>query len=356
MSVVNKMLQDLETRQQQQPPGANYQPPAKRRYGWWIFGVLPLALIVAVVYWLWPLFRDADWPGHPPVQTTQSPSVPETRPVGNDTGSGQPAAGSEQPQHTAIVPQQQEQQPPATGGGSEQSSTTPSPATAQINDTDKPVQNNTPGQSEPEIPATKPPAFTKTRAATTTGQRWQQLKADVSTAMADGRDTEAIAGLEIMLQLQPQNHQVRRHLAALLLKNGAPGHSELLLEQGVEQYPQALPLRESLARLYAQISQPAKALTLLKGRNPDVLLHPDYIQLRARLAQQLQDHQQAQLDYALLSRFQPESIKWRLGLAVALDQDGQYQAAVEVYRWLAGATTTPDIGAFVQQRLAALGG
>lgn len=86
-----------------------------------------------------------------------------------------------------------------------------------------------------------------------------------------------------------------------------------------------------------------------------MLIQPDYFQLRARLAQQQQDYAQAGQDYALLSRYQPENIKWRLGLAVALDQAGQYQAAAEVYRWLAGADTPAQIHDFVQQRLKALG-
>ncbi|ALS97007.1 tetratricopeptide repeat protein [Lacimicrobium alkaliphilum] len=366
MSVVNKMLQDLESRKQQ-PDNANFQPPAKRRHGWWIFGVLPLALILAVIYWFWPVLWDASEPEPPPgpvTQAKQSVPVQNTQPVETAGITAKPQTQPDKEDdsevtETASQPQTPPQRPvtdSATAAGAGQASA-PRPDDSDDDATTAPrQQTQDSGQSAPESPVQKTPAFSKSKTATTAEQRWQQLKARVSKAMSEGKDAEAISGLEQMLEIQPDNHQVRRNLAALLLKNGAHSRSGLLLEQGVKLYPQELSLLQSLARFYAQNGQTNNALRLLKGHNPEVLQHPDYIQLRARLAQQQQDHQQAQQDYALLSRYQPDNIKWRLGLAVSLDQDGQYQAAAEVYRWLAGADTPAEIRDFVQQRLTALGG
>jgi MSHA biogenesis protein MshN len=366
MSVVNKMLQDLESRKQQ-PDTANFQPPAKRRHGWWLFGVLPLALMLAVIYWFWPVLWDAGEPEPPPGPATQTG---QTMPVQNPLPAeraGLTAKPQTQPEKkhesgitdTTAQPQVIPQQPvadSATAAEAGQVSATRADDSGPDAATAPRPQPDDAGQSAPESPVQKTPAFSKSKTTTTAEQRWQQLKARVSKAMNEGKDAGAISGLEQMLEIQPDNHQVRRNLAALLLKNGAQSRSGLLLEQGVKLYPQELSLLQSLARFYAQNGQTDNALALLKGHNPDVLQHPDYIQLRARLAKQQQDHHQAQQDYALLSRYQPDNIKWRLGLAVSLDQDGQYQAATEVYRWLAGADTPAEIREFVQQRLTALGG
>ncbi|GGD61858.1 hypothetical protein [Lacimicrobium alkaliphilum] len=359
MSVVNKMLQDLETRQQQQQNSANYQPPAKRRHGWWMFGVLPLAVVAAVIYWFWPVLWSITEPDRPPQQTPQATqSSPETTApsVSTDKQIEEAVTEPEEAEVINTITRQPELHAQAVADADDTVVQQETPALALPSEkqtTNKPVQTE---RSQPAVQTEKPVAFSKTQAASNAEQRWQQLKAEVSKAMADNTETEAISGLKKMLEIQPDNHQVRRKLAALLLKNGATAHSGLLLEQGVELYPQELSLLQSLARFYDHNQQTDKALMLLKGHNPNVLQYPDYIQLRARLAQKQQDHQQAQHDYALLSRYQPDNIKWRLGLAVSLDQGGQHQAAIEVYRWLDGASTPPQIGDFVQQRLMALGG
>lgn len=358
MSVVNKMLQDLESRKQQSD-SANFQPPAKRRYGWWVFGVLPLALILAVIYWLWPVLWDTSQPEPTiaPVTETQ-PAEPQqtTQPTENNTLTTGPQPATRDDSNTPQASSQQQVRDSAPSADANPVSLSRPEDADEDTVTAPQRQTESPGQSAPESNSQQSAAFSKSKTVTTAEQRWQQLKARVSKAISEGKDAEAISGLEQMLEIEPDNHQVRRNLAAQLLKNGARSRSGLLLEQGVKLYPQELSLLQSLARFYAQNGQTDNALALLKGHNPDVLQHPDYIQLRARLAQQQQDHQQAQQDYALLSRYQPDNIKWRLGLAVSLDQNGQYQAATEVYRWLAGADTPAAIRDFVQQRLTALGG
>ncbi|WP_088329530.1 tetratricopeptide repeat protein [Lacimicrobium sp. SS2-24] len=384
MSVVNKMLQDLESRKQQQG-SANYQPPPKKARQWWLVTILPIALLVGAMYWLWPLIGTG--PQQPaehtalPVTESARTAVPDD-PVPGDAIPGDTGPGDILPSHTRTQQVAATTVAHATPDSTEKPETPTAPATASSNSVEpaptepQPLQQQTPAPVSEEASAKAPvqgvtatppeepaetdvesaPAFSKSKTAGTAEQQWQQLKARASNAISQGDDAEAITLLTQMLDMQPDQHLLRRKLAGLLLKSGATQRSALILEQGIEQYPQEYTLIASLARFYHQNGQNNQALNLLKPHQPAILQHPDFIQLRARLAQLQQDYSQAQADYGLLSRYQPDNIKWRLGLAVALDQGGNYDAALAAYRWLSTANTPAEVTTFVQQRLKALGG
>lgn len=227
MSVVNKMLQDLESRKQHPSDSANFRPPEKKRYGWWLLGVLPLALILAIIYWLWPVIWDAGEPEPPSGPLTQTVPLQSAQPAEK----GGAAAKPEKKHDSSIAetaseaqPSPQQQMAASATDADADTGQKPGPRPVDTKDTDaaKDQQVLTEPSAPPasEAAASATPTFSKNKTATTAEQRWQQLKAQVSAAIAENRDGDAIAGLENMLEIQPDNHDVRRHLAALLLKTG----------------------------------------------------------------------------------------------------------------------------------------
>ena len=350
MSVVNKMLQDLEKRQQQ-AQSADYQPPARGRRPWWLFGVLPLALLGFAAYWLLPdwLARISGEESRQALTGNTTIAAPVAEPVKivePDERQTQPVPGVSDAADLA-----QTSQPTPEPSGPEATAGNQATERAGIAESAGPAE-----RVEQPGPQKAAPVLKVTSGAGDADSQWALLKLQVQQAMADKRPRDAISALKRMLAMQPDNHPVRMRLAALMHDTGMQAQSGLILEEGVTFYPDQSGLRLMLARWLAGNDRHQQALQLLQEQQPDLLGHPDYYAFRAQLAQQQDALELAVSDYLLLSQYQPQRFTWRLGLAVALDRAGKLQAALEQYRWLRQQTLPPEARQFVQQRLQALGG
>lgn len=350
MSVVNKMLQDLEKRQQQ-PQSADYQPPAKSRHGWWLVGVLPLAMLAFAGYWLLP-----DWLEKITHQESldtineqqQSTAAVKADPASAKSGSKDTGSGRTTEPSTTQTAGEPEQVPVAAPPDL----MVPEPRTPGL----APSARVTGSTAQQQVTPTPSAALTIKTADTDTPSQWALLKVRVQQAIADKRPLDAVADLKRMLAIQGDSHQVRLKLAALMHDTGMRAQAGLLLEEGVKLYPEQAELRLMLARWLQGNNSQEQALSVLQEIQPELLGHPDFYALRAQLAQQQNQLELAISDYLLLSQYQPDRFKWRLGLAVALDRAGRLPAALEQYNWLKGQNLPPEARQFVQQRLQVLGG
>src|SRR5690606_8665378 len=100
------------------------------------------------------------------------------------------------------------------------------------------------------------------------------------------------------------------------------------------------------------LSDDNAALASLQQVSVAVAQMPDVFILRATLAQQLGQYQQALKDYQRLHQWQPDDARWLLGAGVASEYLEQPDSALSYYqRGLAARELSQSLQQFMQQRV-----
>jgi MSHA biogenesis protein MshN len=358
MSVVNKMLQDLETRQAQ-PDGINadYQPPEKKLSTRLIAGLLLLALtLIAIIYGFigeHTLFRqEAAKPNtqqKPILQTTENrpkkmsvvAKSPDTvkKQVLADTSLSINAPLIDKPTvtPTTLITE------PLDTVITDQIASTPEDQTSQ----NKQIQQThiTEAQAKPQIK----PSFSMSDSSNENQK--SSLKQRIADSLSQNNNNSARLLLTELLKAEPNNTEARKKLASLHFAQGNYRQTELLLTQGVEQQPNQTDLKLMLARLYASQEDLSKALKVLTDFQPHDN-KAEYLAYRAALAQQLNNNQLAKSDYQTLTKSEPSRAKWWLGLAVAEDKLANSEAALQAYKQASYIDQLDaSVNEFIQQRI-----
>lgn len=410
MSVVNKMLNDLENREQNQAMSADYQPPEKHKYP--LLGIL--ALLVLVAGGAWTYFQYApQWLAKNKNEQTLS-KAPENQTISVQKGATDNSlAGSSADNVSSIAPSaladiakiaQQETRRIREGNtaaktesvdsinnaddGESQNTDTDGQTLTTISTSETNVSEDVPSggeatkiaeetshslsisdvtqlspqtnevnlESEPTEKSKENPSAMAVTLSDNTDVDMGRLKLSAQKALADKDTEKAIVLLGRILNEQPDNVNARKQLASLLFANREPGKAETLLHYGLQLNPQQHDIRLMLARLYQQNERHDDALTLLQKVSPDVTLNIDYYNQRASLAQRLSQFEQASQDYQVLVNVEPEQAKWWLGLGVSSDKLNESSAAILGYtRALSLNQLDAPVTAFMQQRLRGLG-
>lgn len=112
-----------------------------------------------------------------------------------------------------------------------------------------------------------------------------------------------------------------------------------------------LPLVRELARMELAQGNPAAALELLVRLEPQLKNQPDLWAVRANAAQRLGRHQDSVLAYAVALQSRPAESRWLLGMAVSLAAMGQtVQAGAMVERARASGPISPDVALYLRQQ------
>jgi MSHA biogenesis protein MshN len=365
MSVVNKMLKDLEHRQQTEASySGDYQPSAHGKLRWWLLAGAALTAVVLAILFFSQGFKFGGW--------DQGAVVNNTAKHRSDILSGtvlsSPAAVKiEQPQGQAE-PQQTQTQVSFAEQTSQLNSTQalaaqePDPSASEESQTVADIDDTQGEQAtfsrlafQPEAEPQAPGAFEiSNNKAPDPAQLFRQ---QAQTALRLGDDKQAIVALESLLLVEPDNHIARKKLAALLFANGQDGQARSLLQQGLQGDPSRVDIRQMLARLYMQQQQSEAAYKLLSEYPADALQDTDYVALRASLAQQLGKHSEARQDYQALVVAQQQNPQWWLGLAICEDKLGNTSQALLAYRKvIALQQISPAVSEFTSQRIASLSG
>lgn len=352
MSVVNKMLQDLEARQTQpQAAGADYVPPVKTLYLPWVTLLLLVLIVVMLAYWM--LFAEQDGKTMAAVQQADvaTPTLSQGQPVDKDVQADN-EPGVQQATQDTVAP------------------VLPEKVTAQIDAEELPkevshVDDLSSELSQPERPEAltsnqqadeKPVAvFEITNSKQSTAQR--SLKQQAQDALQSGDTAYAAGLLKQLVDLEADNLPARKKLAALLFAQKQHKSAEQLLLDGIEIHATSSELRMMLARLYSQNGDRQKAHLVLLEHNVNALQEPDYLSYRASLSDQLQQYEAARTDYRSLAEGYPDNPKWWLGLAVAEERLGNNRAAYNAYQKVTVLKQlSNEIAQFVQQRMQYLEG
>jgi MSHA biogenesis protein MshN len=388
MSLINQMLQDLEKRQ---PGGEAGTPPPQevkavlrhRRMPY--FWPALLLLVPAAGGLAWLLLRgaapDTAIAAQPvaavrPAPVAQAPSA-EPAQVPAETA---PPATQIQPSQVQPSGSSPENAQPV--GPAMKPSTELATAGKPVDTTAKPAQPIPPIQAPaplvvakqqlaviaPKEPAQIVPGEAKDKGALTVTAVAKQVRETTPQQQAEneyrkalallqqGRVAEAIDGLGLALQLDANHATARQTLIGLLMESRRFGEAERRLHEGLSLDRAQPELAMSLARLQVERGDSNTAITTLERTLPHAVDRADYHAFMAALLQRGERHREAIEHYRQALRRSPHSAVWQMGLGISLQAESRFQEAREVFnRAKAANTLSPELQAFVEQRLKQLG-
>jgi MSHA biogenesis protein MshN len=382
MSVVNKMLQDLEARQTTPDAiSADYIPPPKSsRKNWYI---LLIVLLFTAIAYLW--FIQPQWVQDRAVslglidiklQQNQEKTQSRQMNVAKKSAADMEFSSEATTNELLIVPASKIEVPlidaPSHNEGVKNSTdtaveTTPilsatrskaldslllvsAQQSAELNNKRSSFQALSTIENEDKKQTQSQASFSISDSSEK--DKAEGVKQAVISALSEGNNDLAIRRLEELLRVQPDNIEARKRLAALLFAQKRRNQAENVLLQGITNHPLRSDLRLMLARLYMQKNDNDGAIKLLNAVHPDARNHSDFLAYRAALLQQNGHYEQAKGDYLQLIGADTVNAKWWLGLAITQDRLGQNTEALIAYRKAYNKEQlSPSVVKFVEQRI-----
>jgi MSHA biogenesis protein MshN len=170
-----------------------------------------------------------------------------------------------------------------------------------------------------------------------------------------GRLEEAKAPLQRALAANALDAPARKLLVRLQLDTGRLEDARTLLAEGQRLHPEDPDFTLVLARLKAEAGDSAGAIQLLEAGRSQARGEPQYHALLAALLLQAQRYDEAIDQYLVALRSDPANASWLLGVGVALERQGKVADAAEAYRRAGGAPNlSGEMAAFLSEGLARL--
>ncbi|WP_414829388.1 tetratricopeptide repeat protein [Alteromonas sp. H39] len=362
MSVVNKMLKDLEAREGDEKSHANYQPPVKKspRLRFWVYGLI-IAAVVVIAFAL--LTVPEKTPEPQPVASVTPVAEPENTEAGNPPVAEKPAAKtvSDKPPEkkkgslltrpiNELVAEARGEKPATSDTNSQSASEGSMRAVAE------PVNETTETQV---VSAAEESAVTRFELTSeeNTDKPLQNLRERIRLALAKPQKGEAIALMRELIDAEPENIAVRKKLSAILFAEGQVGNARDMLIKTLAMKPSDHSVRLMLARLYVQQGQVDAAAAVLADADRFLPVTTDLLAFRAVAAQERGDYPRALSDYNQLAAMSPEQARWWLGVGTSADKLGQQEVAKKAYQQaLSLGQLSRDVQQFMSQRVSVLSG
>ncbi len=168
----------------------------------------------------------------------------------------------------------------------------------------------------------------------------------------DGRTVKAETELQDFLQQNPQAERSAELLASLWLSQQRIDEVETLLASLKTYNARSVGLQKIEARLLMLTGRHQQAVELLMTGHPAIELHADYYVLLGLAARQTQQYRLSAEAYSGLLAFDASQGDWWVGLAIALDLQEEFTAAREAYRRaLELRKISPALRSYAEQRL-----
>ncbi|MAD77554.1 MAG: hypothetical protein CML20_22765 [Rheinheimera sp.] len=384
MSVINKMLQDLEQRQQpdlavSEQKQAPRQGSGRTRY---YFGFALLAGLMLIGVLLFSFSR--------PHQQSSGAQVQQTATI--DQGASgdqlQPLANISQPTemdeaglagNMAVLTAEQIKTEPVTAVTAEKkakpldvadaavvvAATLVGERQAEVLTMQReltpvlaqPVRVNTSlvktgAAAEPAAAAQPQTMINKQQLSAAQQQQNMQHRANASEAAGD--TSGAITIWQQIVSQQPAEANGYLNLARLWLKQQQIITASQVLLQARQKGVLSAEINMQLAQLAVRQGQWQQALAFLPDQF-ELAAEPEYFGMKATVLQQLQQHAAALGWYQRLQQLQPDQGRWSLGAALASEQLGQSAQAHQYYQhaWQYRQALSVSSHNFIQQRLKA---
>ncbi|QDG70411.1 tetratricopeptide repeat protein [Janthinobacterium tructae] len=174
--------------------------------------------------------------------------------------------------------------------------------------------------------------------------------------LQDGRVSEALAGLQQTLQLDPRHQGARETLVRLLLEAQRPDDAARQLQLSLALDPKQPAQAMMLARLQLdKANGGAAALDTLMRSLPHAADNGDYRAFLAAVLQREQRYREAAEQYQLALQTAPDNSVWWMGLGIALQADNHPAQARQAFERAKGLQTlSPQLQAFVERKLVQL--
>lgn len=345
MSLINKMLKDLDARAGQ--PGAAPLPAdvrpvtAPERRGPVLHAALVGGALLAVGAGVvgWKTMQAAPTP-------TPAPAVLAAAPV--------PARTAVVVDMPAAAPVQVVDVAPAAPVPEPEPAPAPAPAPAAKRVTPvAPAPTAKPAPRTVAVAKTAPAASAAGR-TDTPSQRAENAYRRALGVLEDGRVTEAIATLQAGLQIDPRHEAARQTLVGLLIEAGRPDDAMRQLQAALAIDARQPVLAMLLARL--QLERGGPAIDTLTRTLPYAAGNGEYHAFLAGVLQREGRAREAAENYQAALRRAPGNGVWWMGLGIALQadkRDAESRAAFTQAQ--ASGTLSPELQAFVERRLGQLG-
>jgi MSHA biogenesis protein MshN len=343
MSLINKMLKDLETRQ---GGGLRGERPifqdlhstrgvSRQGRGRWV-AVLALLIVGGAGMYFW-LRWDA---GVASVAVNPAPSVSVT-PL--PTATPEPSV--------PVLPVQEKAAPLSVVAKEPAPAAKPKPAKARTSPPVKPqAEKNQVAKSE-----AGPVRMEKTDRPYSADELAANTYQEAVHNKAQGNSVEAERQLKMLLADQPTHVKARELLAAIHFESGRIPEAQAVLEQGMAQVPTHSAFRYQLARLYLDRGDAARAVSLLEEASRQGLSDPELPAFLAALYQRAGRNADAVKSYQAALAARPQEGRWWVGLGISLETLKNSDAARDAYRHaLDTGRLTASLARYSEDRLKAL--
>jgi len=184
--------------------------------------------------------------------------------------------------------------------------------------------------------------------------RGQGAEADYRRALsdlADGRVTDAIAELERTLQVDPRHDSARQVLVGLLVEAHRNDDAMRQLQLGLGLDPRQPAMAMLLARLQLE-NGGAGAVETLQRSLPYARGNGDYQALFAGVLQRQGRNREAAEQYQAALAASPGNAVWLMGLGITLQADKRTLDALAAFQRAGSSGTLPaDLQAFVERKI-----
>jgi MSHA biogenesis protein MshN len=375
MSLINKMLQDLERRNdtvsKSEPLSGEVHavsmassPRASK-----LPGLLVLGVVVLVGAWFFVQSRTSQ----APVVVAVAPPAPAPAVAAAPTPIAAPAPMPEvvTPEATvavaraAVVPTSK---PPAKPVAEP----TVKPAAVQVAVAEPKAANMVTAQGitkkasrvvpeedapapEKTAPVTVPAIESKSQKQFNPQQQSDNLYKQAIAQVQQGQNSAARQSLRQALQANQHNVNARQMLAGLLIEGNTPDEASALLREGLKLSPTEGGFSMALARLQLENGDTNGSMTTLEQGLPSAGDEPQYHAFYAVLLQRAKRHEEAVKHYLVALRSDPGMPTWLVGIGISLQAQGKDADATEAFRRARdGGMLNPQLAQFVEQRLSQL--
>ena len=381
MSVINKMLQDLDARGSDLSagggvPGQVRAAPGRDRVNraWWVALVLALLFAGGAAWW-----RRSP-PAVSVVTPGAAPQVPAAQPtpgvsmaqsiVTNDSASqagsvipvvnAAPPAAAAMQSNANIAPDNQLKLDKQLNGTAlmkallatetaPAASAKPSVVPKAKGTGGKPAASRVPARSSDSM---MPADIGKQVKELSPQQRAENEYRKAISLVQQRRVPEAIGELEQTLQIDARHEAARQTLVELLLDSRRQDEAISRLQEGLGLDPNQPGLAMILARLQVEKGEIRSAVDTLRRTLPHAVDRADYQAFLAALLQREGRHKEAIDHYGLALRKTPQNGVWWMGLGISLQAESRLPEARDAFgRAKASNTLSSELLAYVEQQL-----
>ena len=369
MSLINKMLKDLEARQHAPQKGAASQPiyqdlhpVAAERAGRSAVLLVPLlfgtALLVAglVIGYRWLVSASSDTAAvlsSRPVQAPPAPARPilPVRPI--RLAAPSVAAVNAGKRHRIIKPAK------ATRPGSVPAAWTGRRLQA---DRSRPVRVSAVSRIAPLLSVSSAGSddgagggrIQMKAIPLTAGQIAENAYRRGVNLLQQGRQADAETAFKTALASDPRNVKARELFAGVLLEDGRRSAAATLLAQGLSVLPRENSFAYLLARIDAARGAEPAAIAVLEKNLPYAGSDPDYLALLATLDQRAGRNADAANMFSRALALRPLNGNWWIGLGISLEAQKRWAAAREAYTRATMTRLDPKLVKYADERREAL--